>query len=64
MCQTTQKVACPKCPYCGEETVAISVECHDKSGWICGWTCNCEFINKWENYVNKKETPAPKVAPD
>jgi len=43
----------PVCPYCGEKTIPIATECIDKSGWICGWTCNCKDLKEWEETRKK-----------
>lgn len=51
----TQKVKCPLCPYCGKETIPFSIELHDKSGWVCGWTCVCGDIQDWEEYRERCE---------
>ena len=31
----------PRCPYCGDKLIRIHIECHDFSGWMHCWTCNC-----------------------
>lgn len=36
------------CPFCSNETIPITIEYEDKSGVLCGWTCNCESIDKLE----------------
>ena len=33
----------PLCPYCAEEMIWTRIETHDKSGWIKGWLCGCQF---------------------
>lgn len=33
----------PLCPYCAGELIWTRVETHDKSGWIKGWLCGCQF---------------------
>lgn len=33
----------PLCPYCAEELIWTRIETHDKSGWIKGWLCGCQF---------------------
>lgn len=33
----------PLCPYCAEEMIWTTVETRDKSGWIKGWLCGCQF---------------------
>lgn len=32
----------PICPHCGAEMLKVAIQNHDCSGWIVGWTCNCE----------------------
>lgn len=31
----------PYCPFCRTKLIRIHIECHDGSGWMHGWTCNC-----------------------
>lgn len=31
------------CPDCGEQMVKTAIEHEDGSGWLCGWTCGCEY---------------------
>lgn len=33
----------PLCPYCTQEMIWSTIETHDKSGWIKGWLCGCQF---------------------
>lgn len=36
----------PTCPDCNAEMVKTWIECHDHSGWYCGWLCECSFDAK------------------
>jgi len=38
----------PHCPYCQEKTVPFTIEHDDGSGWMAGWTCNCEVLKHIE----------------
>jgi hypothetical protein len=32
----------PICPACQAKMVKSAIECHDGSGWFCGWLCECK----------------------
>ena len=41
----------PYCPYCQEKTIPFCIEYEDGSGWMAGWTCNCEIVKHIEQCV-------------
>lgn len=43
----------PYCPYCGNKCIPYSIEMEDRSGWILGWTCNCDQIKGLEENLEK-----------
>ena len=34
------------CPDCNTEMVKSKIECHDLSGWMVGWLCECKEDNE------------------
>ena len=40
--EPTDKPAPPTCPICCAEMVPLRMECHDGSGWVFGWRCDCD----------------------
>jgi len=38
----------PFCPYCGEQTIPFDLQHDDGSGWMIGWTCNCQVVRDME----------------
>ena len=39
----------PNCPFCNKKTISMVIQHEDKSGVMCGWTCNCEDLKKLED---------------
>lgn len=37
----------PLCPFCHDAMVRVHVQCHDDSGWVHGWFCDCEPLDQY-----------------
>jgi hypothetical protein len=45
----------PNCPYCFQKLIPFAIEHEDGSGWVVGWTCNCDSIKYIENHIKEEK---------